>query len=154
MLLISFLHVNNLGNSLLTRFERLGELSDLEEAILRHRDTVDLTPDGHPDKLCRLNDLGNFFFTHFERLGELSDLEEAIPRYRYSADHVSHGYPDKHSYLNNVGISSEARFHRLRELRKGFRDTRMLLTSPRQACLFEQPRKLTLRAFRSLRGVE
>jgi hypothetical protein len=32
------------------RFERLGELSDLEDAISRHRDAVDLTPHGHPDK--------------------------------------------------------------------------------------------------------
>jgi tetratricopeptide (TPR) repeat protein len=108
--------LNNLGNSFVTRFERLGELSDLEEAILRQRDAVDLTPHGHPDKPSRLNNLGNSFLTRFERLGELSDLEEAISRQRDAVDLTPHGHPDKPGRLNNLGNSFLTRFQRLGEL--------------------------------------
>ena len=59
--------LNNLGNSF-TRFERLGELSDLEDAISMPRDAVDLTPRGRTDGPARLNNLGNSV-TRFECLG-------------------------------------------------------------------------------------
>ena len=68
------------------QFDHLGELGDLEEAILRHRDAVGLTPNSHPDKLTGLIILGNSFKTRFERIGELSDLEEAISMYRDAVD--------------------------------------------------------------------
>jgi hypothetical protein len=37
------IHLNNIGDCLVTRFERLGELSDLEDAISTLRDAIDLT---------------------------------------------------------------------------------------------------------------
>ncbi|KAF8129598.1 hypothetical protein EV363DRAFT_1337786, partial [Boletus edulis] len=77
--------LNNLGLSFTTRVERLGELSDLEDAISTHRDAVHLTPDGHPDKPSHLNNLGLSFRARFERLGEPSDLEDAISLYSHSA---------------------------------------------------------------------
>jgi hypothetical protein len=55
----------NLGVALSYRFSHLGELRDLEDAISRHRDAVDLTPHGHPDKATRLNNLGSSFFLRF-----------------------------------------------------------------------------------------
>ncbi|KAI9574265.1 CHAT domain-containing protein [Boletus coccyginus] len=89
--------LNNLGNSFRARFQRAGELSDLEDAVSTHRDGVELTPHGHPDKPGRLSSLGNSFHTRFERVGELSDLEE--PR-----------------RLNNLGNSFRARFECVGEL--------------------------------------
>ena len=64
---------------MITRFERLGELSDLEGAILKCGAAVDLTPHahGHPNKPARLNNLGDSF-VRFQRLGEPSDLEDPI----------------------------------------------------------------------------
>ncbi|KAF8129042.1 TPR-like protein [Boletus edulis] len=108
--------LHNLGLSLITRFERLGELSDLEHAISTHREAVDLTPHGHPDKPSRLNNLGSSFITRFESLGELSDLEHAISTLREVVDLTPHGHPDKPSRLNNLGISFRTRFERLGEL--------------------------------------
>ncbi|KAF8132582.1 hypothetical protein EV363DRAFT_1295983 [Boletus edulis] len=69
---------NNLGNSFRARFERLGELRDLEDAISTRSDVVHLTPDGHRDKPSRLNNSGNSFITRFEHLGEPSDPEDTI----------------------------------------------------------------------------
>ncbi|KAF8121610.1 TPR-like protein [Boletus edulis] len=109
--------LNNLGNSFITRFERLGELRDLEDAISTHRDAVHLTPDGHPDKPSGLNNLGSSFMTRFERLGELRDLEDAISTHRDAVHLTPDGHPDKPSGLNNLGNSFITRFKRLGELR-------------------------------------
>ena len=65
------------------RFDHLGELSDLEGAISRHRDAVDLTSNasGHPNEPGVLDIFGNCFGARFDRLGELpSDLEDALSR--------------------------------------------------------------------------
>ncbi|KAF8129603.1 hypothetical protein EV363DRAFT_1337837, partial [Boletus edulis] len=67
-----------LNNSFITRFDRLGELRDLEDGISTHSDAVHLTPHGHPDS--RLN-----FQARFERLGEPSGLERAISLYSHPA---------------------------------------------------------------------
>ncbi|KAF8132578.1 TPR-like protein [Boletus edulis] len=107
----------NLGNSFITRFSRLGELRDLEDAISTHRDAVHLTPDGHPDKAGCLNNLGGSFITRFSRLGELRDLEDAISTHRDAVHLTPDGHPDKPSRQNNLGLSFITRFSRLGELR-------------------------------------
>ena len=63
----------------------VGELSDLEEVISVHRNTVDLTPDGHPNKPAGLATLGHSLQARFWRLGEPSDLEQAILMYSHAA---------------------------------------------------------------------
>ncbi|KAF8443848.1 CHAT domain-containing protein [Boletus edulis BED1] len=110
-------HLNNLGNSFITRFLRLGELRDLEDAISTHRDAVHLTPDGHPDKPVHLSSLGNSFITRFERLGELRDLEDAISTHMNAVHLTPDGHPDKPNCLNHLGLSFITRFLRLGELR-------------------------------------
>ncbi|KAF8135605.1 TPR-like protein [Boletus edulis] len=107
--------LNNLGTSFITRFERLGELSDLEDAISTLREAVDLTPDGHPDKPSCLNNLGISLITRFDRLGELSNLEDAISTLREVVDLTPHGHPHKPGILNNLGNSFKARFQHLGE---------------------------------------
>ncbi|KAF8421523.1 hypothetical protein L210DRAFT_3654453 [Boletus edulis BED1] len=109
-------HLNNLGLSFITRFERLGELNDLEDAISTLRDAVVTTPHGHPHKLTCLNNLGSSFTARFERLGELSDLEDAISTQRDAVVLTPHGHPLKPSGLNNLGLSFITRFERLGEL--------------------------------------
>ena len=117
----------DLGVALSYRFNHLGELSDLEDAISRHRDAVnlELTPHGHPHKLASLSNLGHSF-TRFERLGELSDLEDAISSHRDAIDLTPHGYLHKPGILNNLSNSFE-RFGQLSDLERAIS---VLLTSP------------------------
>ncbi len=49
--------LNNLGGSLLRRFEQLGDLSDLERSIQVFQDAFHLTPDGHSEKPSCLDNL-------------------------------------------------------------------------------------------------
>lgn len=55
----------NFGNSFVIRsnlqFQRVRELSDIEDALLILRDVVELSLHGHPHKPSRLNNFGNFF---------------------------------------------------------------------------------------------
>ena len=53
-------YLNNLGSSFQSRFGRLGDLADVDEAIKAQQQAVRLAPDGHSDKPGRLNNLGNF----------------------------------------------------------------------------------------------
>ncbi|KAF8552255.1 hypothetical protein OG21DRAFT_1416447 [Imleria badia] len=106
--------LHNLGNCLSTRFQRLGELNDVEDAISTLREAVDL---GHPDKPRPLNTLGYSFKARFERFGELSDLEHAIVTFRDVIDLTPRGHPEKLTGLNNLGTCFEIRFERLGELR-------------------------------------
>lgn len=87
--------------------ERLGQLADLDDAIWRHRDAVNLLPH---DKPVYLDNLGNCFVARFERLGLLGDLEDAT--YWHFVDPTPCGDPDKLVYLRNLGTSF-ARFRRL-----------------------------------------
>ena len=109
-------YLANLGNSLRARFNCLGQLSDLEEAISTHRNAVELIPNGHPHKPNHLQAFGLCFQARFERLGELSDIEEAISWHKNAVDLIPDGHPNKANCLNDLGICFASRFHRLREL--------------------------------------
>ncbi|MEU6408167.1 tetratricopeptide repeat protein [Microbispora sp. NPDC046933] len=51
--------LSSLGIVLLTRFERTGAMADLDEAIQRGRQAVQLTPADHPNRIGILNNLRN-----------------------------------------------------------------------------------------------
>ncbi|KAF8549794.1 hypothetical protein OG21DRAFT_1420732, partial [Imleria badia] len=102
-----------LGGTLFLRFERLEELSDLEEAISRLKHAVDLSPGGHP---ISLSHLGISLLSRFQRLGELSDLEDAISRLKNAVYLTPDGHPYKPNYLSNLGTSMVTRFRCLGDL--------------------------------------
>ena len=72
--------LSNLGTALQTRFERTGDLADLDEAITSGGQAVAATPADHPDRAGYLSNLGIALRTRFERTGDLADLDEAIAR--------------------------------------------------------------------------
>ena len=104
------------GISRLDRFERLGELSDLEDGILKFLDATALTDDGHPNKPARLCNLGNSQLTRFQRLGELADINNAIINQQKAVDLTHGGRSPKPRYLSSLGSSQLRRFERQGEL--------------------------------------
>lgn len=101
--------LNNLGNAFLSRFERVADVTDLENAITIHRQAVSLTP-SHPS---HLNSLGASLFTRFTHLGDVGDLDNAIAAQQQAVDLTLDGYPDKPACLTNLGLSLRRRFERL-----------------------------------------
>jgi tetratricopeptide (TPR) repeat protein len=69
--------LNNLGVFLESRYERVGDMADLEEAIQVARRAVALTPGDHSDLAVILNSLGNKLERRYKRTGDMADLEEA-----------------------------------------------------------------------------
>ncbi|KAJ7856782.1 CHAT domain-containing protein [Mycena leptocephala] len=108
--------LNNLGNSLSRRFERLGDLSDINKSVLMSEDAVQLTPDGHPDKASLLNNLGTSLLGRFEWLGDLSDINKSVLMSEDAVQLTPDGHPDKPSRLSNLGNSLFHRFERLGDL--------------------------------------
>lgn len=108
--------LNSLGNSVLRRFVRLGDLSDLNKSVLILEDAVQLTPDGHPNLPSRLNDLGGLFSSRFDRLGNLNDINKSVLMFEDAVRLTQDGHPAKPSWLNNLGNSLFRRFEQLGNL--------------------------------------
>jgi hypothetical protein len=54
-----------------------GSLADINKAITAHRQSVNVTPDGHTDMPGYLNNLRTFLCCHFECSGDLADIYKA-----------------------------------------------------------------------------
>ena len=105
---------NDLGIQLVLRFERLGILDDLEEAIQVTRKAIKVTLENSPDLAARLNTLGIQLDIRFERLGILDNLEEAIRVTRKAIEVTPENSPNLTAGLNNnLGIKLRFRFERL-----------------------------------------
>ncbi|MEO3749412.1 CHAT domain-containing protein [Streptomyces sp. B6B3] len=108
--------LSDLLNALRIRYERVGELADLEDAITAGRAAVQATPTNHFQRAGRLSNLGAVLHLRFERVGELADLEDAIDRLRAAVEATPTNDPDRAGRLSNLGVALESRFGRVGEL--------------------------------------
>jgi hypothetical protein len=105
--------LTNLGNSLWSRFEQLGDLKDINTSVVVKENAVHLIPDGHPDKPCLLNNFGNSLFRRFQQLGDVNDINKSVVVTEDAVQLTPDGHPDKPSFLTNLGNSLSSRFERL-----------------------------------------
>jgi len=94
------------------RFERIGNLPDISEAIAVLQQAVQITPNGHPDMPGWLNNLGISFQCRFQRTGDASDISEAISVQQRAVQLTPNGHAVMPGRLNNLGISFLCRFQR------------------------------------------
>jgi tetratricopeptide (TPR) repeat protein len=99
----------------ITRFERVGELADLNSAISNTQKAVELTDDGHPNKPGCLSDLGGFQRIRFGLLGQLADINSAIFNIESALDLTDKGDLDRSLWLLNLGICHEHHFMSLKD---------------------------------------
>jgi tetratricopeptide (TPR) repeat protein len=109
--------LNSLGSWLRRRFERSGEMKDLEEAIDTARQAVQSTPPDHLNLAGCLNNLGSWLGRRFERSGEMKDLEEAIDTARQAVQSTPPDHPNLAVYLNNLGNRLGSRFEQSGEMK-------------------------------------
>ncbi|KAF8142107.1 TPR-like protein [Boletus edulis] len=102
---------------LLKRFQRHGDLADLQRAITLLQQLVRSVSVWDDRYRVGLGNLGMALELRFEHLGELRDLEDAISTHRNAVHLTPDGHPDKPTCLNNLGLSFITRFLRLGELR-------------------------------------
>ncbi|KIM84983.1 hypothetical protein PILCRDRAFT_5986 [Piloderma croceum F 1598] len=106
------IHMDSVGTNQLRCFEDLGDMSDLENAMLNTHNAVELADEGHPNKPWYLSNHAICQHTRFERLGDLLDLENAILNQQKAVDLTDDGHPNQPMYFSNLGISQLRRFER------------------------------------------
>ncbi|KAJ2935033.1 hypothetical protein H1R20_g2042, partial [Candolleomyces eurysporus] len=97
--------LNNLGISLRLRFEREGNLSDIQEAISIQQKVVQITPNDRADYPSHLANLGNSFLSRFGRTKDTLDLEEAINYQEAAITHALSDHPHLPARMLNLGLS-------------------------------------------------
>jgi CHAT domain-containing protein/tetratricopeptide (TPR) repeat protein len=105
--------LTNLGLSQQSRFQHLGELTDLDYSISNLRKAVDLTPEAHHSKPMYLSNLGLGQEVRFKRFGMLVDLEHSILNLQTAVNLTPEDHEKKGMYLSNLGLSQRHRFERL-----------------------------------------
>ncbi|RPA90774.1 hypothetical protein L873DRAFT_1820490 [Choiromyces venosus 120613-1] len=60
------------------RFNRIGDLEDLQKAIRYGKEAVAATPQDHPNRAGSRRNLGTMFSMMFDRIRDLGDLQKAI----------------------------------------------------------------------------
>ena len=93
--------LNNLATRFSARFDQLGAIQDLDEAIVLGREALDLDPQGHPDRSTSAINLANGLSTRYNQLGAVQDLDEAIVLDREALDLCPQGHPDREMSLTN-----------------------------------------------------
>ena len=108
--------LDSLGSLLSTRYERLGDVVDLEGSISLREDAVQSTPDGHRDKPLWLNNLSHSLSSRFEHFGDTVDLGRSISALEDAVQFTPDGHPDKPTQLNNLGRSLSSRYKRFGDI--------------------------------------
>ena len=98
------------GRFFLRRFERLGEMRDIEESIRCHREALKLLPAPHPDRPVLLNNLANALHRQFKQKGDFENLEESIRCHREALELRPAPHPDRSGSLNNLASALFTRF--------------------------------------------
>lgn len=102
---------DDLGYCQRYRYDRTGDLANLEESILSHQESIRLTPEDDPALPVRLNNLGVPFMSRFEHLGDLSDISEAIKAQERAVSLSPEDDPGLPTRLNNLGLSLMQRYN-------------------------------------------
>ena len=73
--------MNNLAIYLSSRYNQLGALRDLDEAIVLGREALSLCPQGHPDRSRSLQNLAIYLHRRLRRSKQVQDQEELFNLY-------------------------------------------------------------------------
>ncbi|KAJ7766712.1 CHAT domain-containing protein [Mycena metata] len=106
-----------LGNAFAQRYQNTRDLNDLNAAIDKLQEAVDLRPEDHPGRAEQLQDLATCFTDRFRQLGDLKDLEAALQRDQEAVDLTPADHPDKAERLQSLAVSFSDRFQRLGDLK-------------------------------------
>ncbi|KAJ7687922.1 CHAT domain-containing protein [Mycena rosella] len=109
-------HLQSLAVCLGDRYQRLGDLEDLEAALKMEQEAVDLTPSEHPERAARLRSLAISFTERYQRSGNMSDLEAALQRKKEVIDLTALDHPDRARSLRSLALSLLDHFRRLGDL--------------------------------------
>lgn len=91
------------------RFERLGSIDSLNEAIVMYEHTVELTSQYHPNRCGYLTNPGIAHRSRFERSGSIDDLNGVISTKEQVIASTPGDHPNSSGHLNNLGNALHSR---------------------------------------------
>ncbi|KZV62755.1 hypothetical protein PENSPDRAFT_641808 [Peniophora sp. CONT] len=94
---------SSLGTTYGIRYDRRGNIADLESAISAHRHAVTCVPLMHEKRPMYLASFSDAMCSRFRRLDTLEDLECAISMQRVAIELLPDGHIHKPKVLNNLG---------------------------------------------------
>ncbi|KAJ7641886.1 CHAT domain-containing protein [Roridomyces roridus] len=103
-------YVADLGTSLLMRYERLGRLEDINEAIASFEQFLALVQPNDPNKILGLQKLGISLIWRFKHLGAQSDLNDSVQWFENAIALAPEGHPERAAASDNLGMSLLKRF--------------------------------------------
>ncbi|KAG9127027.1 hypothetical protein FRC07_000954 [Ceratobasidium sp. 392] len=108
--------ISNLGLAYFERFQRQGELVDVDMSVSYQNEAALLMPDGERRRPGLLDALGIAHYSRFQTLGEIQDINSAIERYSQAVLLTPNGHEYKPIRLNHLGLAYETRFVKLGRL--------------------------------------
>jgi hypothetical protein len=102
--------LHNLGNGLQCRYERLGDIADLQEAIQLDKQAIVAVPGDHPYMPWFLDALGSRHLPLHEQTREISDLNEGIKVARQAISLTPVDHPGRARRLGNLGAKLQRRY--------------------------------------------
>ncbi|KEP46865.1 putative aromatic di-alanine and TPR containing protein [Rhizoctonia solani 123E] len=108
--------LNNLGYSVFNRYERHGNLADLDKAINYQSQAVRLTSKEHATHPIYLSSLGDLLLRRFERFGDLVDVDRAIEYQEQAVQLTPEGDIQRPGFLESLGCARFRRFERVGDL--------------------------------------
>lgn len=109
-------YLSDMGISLSRRFECLGNVSDIDEAVLTFRNAVQLTSYDNPNKALSFDNLGRALMYRFNHLGNVSDINESVQLFSDAVRLTPVDDPEQFFSLNHLGRALMYRFTRLGNL--------------------------------------
>ena len=70
-------------------------MTDLETAIQRCQEALEVTPADHPDRAAQLHDLGAGYRARYQETRTMTDLEMSIQRFQEGLDQSSSPVKDR-----------------------------------------------------------
>ncbi|KAF8676795.1 TPR-like protein [Rhizoctonia solani] len=98
------------------RYDRLGEICDIDNAIKYTQMAISLSPEDYPGLPHLIGDLGGYYSSRFQRLNEVDDITKAIEYTALSLAFYADDDPVFSSKLCNLGVIHSIRFRVLGEL--------------------------------------
>jgi tetratricopeptide (TPR) repeat protein len=108
--------LTDLGDSLRTHLDQLGDPDALAKGIELFREALSLRPPGHPNRSDLLNNLGTLLQLRFQQLGDVESLAESYELHRQALDLRPQGHTHRSYSLNKFANALQIRYDQLGDL--------------------------------------
>ncbi|KAJ6626068.1 CHAT domain-containing protein [Mycena sp. CBHHK59/15] len=108
--------IQDLARSFSDRYQKLGDLKDLEVALENFQTAVMLTPKGSVTYPARLKTLGASLIDRYEKLEDPKDLEAALETFKLAVTLTPKDHPDHAVHLKNLATAFAHRYDKFKDV--------------------------------------